>query len=84
MHNGSPLGRGKQQKANSQGETGKTPFPENMGCVSGHVPNYSSRYMATSSYNEADTRAKLNLYAESGLLSGTEGSDIFRLDSDKD
>src|SRR5437763_14318484 len=30
-----------------------------------------------------DTRAKLNLYADAGLLSLGEGSDIFRLDSDK-
>ena len=30
-----------------------------------------------------DTRAKLNLYAEAGLLSIGEGSRIFRLDSDK-
>src|SRR5260221_5169413 len=32
----------------------------------------------------ADTRTKLNLYAENGLLSSGEGSDIFRLGSDKD
>jgi argininosuccinate synthase len=31
-----------------------------------------------------DTRAKLNLYAATGLLSIGEGSHIFRLDSDKD
>ena len=31
----------------------------------------------------ADTRAKLNLYGETGLLSIGEGSQIFRLDSDK-
>jgi argininosuccinate synthase len=31
----------------------------------------------------ADTRAKLNFYAETGLLSIGEGSEIFRLDSDK-
>src|SRR5712672_1173362 len=31
----------------------------------------------------ADTRAKLDLYGETGLLSTGEGSDIFRLDSDK-
>ena len=31
----------------------------------------------------ADTRAKLNLYAETGLLSSGEGSQIFKLDSDK-
>jgi argininosuccinate synthase len=31
----------------------------------------------------ADTRAKLNLYAETGLLSAPEGSEIFRLESDK-
>jgi len=30
-----------------------------------------------------DTRAKLKLYGETGLLSGREGSDIFRLGSDK-
>jgi argininosuccinate synthase len=30
-----------------------------------------------------DTRAKLNLYAEKGLLSLGEGSHIFRLESDK-
>ena len=30
-----------------------------------------------------DTRAKLNLYADAGLLLLGEGSDIFRLDSDK-
>jgi argininosuccinate synthase len=32
----------------------------------------------------ADSRAKLNLYAETGLLSIGDGSHIFRLDSDKD
>jgi argininosuccinate synthase len=31
----------------------------------------------------ADTRAKLKLYGETGLLSSREGSDIFRLGSDK-
>src|SRR5216683_1277590 len=31
----------------------------------------------------ADTRDKLNLYAETGLLSAGEGSEIFKLDSDK-
>jgi argininosuccinate synthase len=31
----------------------------------------------------ADTRAKLNLYAKTGLLSGGEGSHIFKLDNDK-
>src|ERR1700721_423306 len=31
-----------------------------------------------------DTRAKLDLYAETGLLSIGEGSDIFKLDTDKD
>jgi argininosuccinate synthase len=31
-----------------------------------------------------DTRAKLSLYADSGLLSNPEGSQIFRLKSDKD
>jgi argininosuccinate synthase len=31
----------------------------------------------------ADTRAKLNLYSETGLLSSGEGSPIFKLDSDK-
>jgi len=31
----------------------------------------------------ADTRTKLTLYAENGLLSGGEGADIFRLGSDK-
>jgi argininosuccinate synthase len=30
-----------------------------------------------------DTRAKLNLYGETGLLSVGEGSQIFKLDSDK-
>jgi argininosuccinate synthase len=32
----------------------------------------------------ADTRAKLNLYADTGLLSKGEGAQIFQLDSDKD
>ena len=31
-----------------------------------------------------DTRAKLNLYAKTGLLSTGEGSDILKLDNDKD
>jgi argininosuccinate synthase len=31
----------------------------------------------------ADTRDKLNLYAETGLLSIGEGSEIFKLDNDK-
>src|SRR4029078_10035342 len=31
----------------------------------------------------ADTRAKLNLYTKTGLLSGSEGSQIFRLENDK-
>jgi argininosuccinate synthase len=31
----------------------------------------------------ADSRAKLDLYADTGLLSSGEGSDIFRLDNDK-
>jgi argininosuccinate synthase len=31
----------------------------------------------------ADTRDKLKLYAETGLLSIGEGSQIFKLDSDK-
>jgi argininosuccinate synthase len=31
----------------------------------------------------ADTRAKLNLYSATGLLSSGEGSPIFKLDSDK-
>src|SRR5689334_69187 len=31
----------------------------------------------------ADTRTKLNLYADTGLLSNPEGSQIFRLESDK-
>ena len=31
-----------------------------------------------------DTRAKLDLYAETGLLSSGQGSPIFKLDSDKD
>jgi argininosuccinate synthase len=30
-----------------------------------------------------DTRAKLNLYGETGLLSTREGSRIFRLESDE-
>ena len=30
-----------------------------------------------------DTRAKLDLYAETGLLSIGEGSHIFKLDTDK-
>jgi len=30
-----------------------------------------------------DTRAKLNLYAATGLLSSGEGSPIFKLDGDK-
>jgi argininosuccinate synthase len=30
----------------------------------------------------ADTRAKLNIYANTGLISANEGSDIFRLESD--
>ena len=32
----------------------------------------------------SDTRAKLKLYSETGLLSGSEGSEIFKLESDKD
>jgi argininosuccinate synthase len=32
----------------------------------------------------ADSRAKLDLYAEAGLLSIGGGSHIYRLDSDKD
>ena len=32
----------------------------------------------------SDTRAKLKLYSDTGLLSGSEGSDIFKLESDKD
>jgi argininosuccinate synthase len=32
----------------------------------------------------ADTRAKLNLYADAGLLSKGDGAQIFKLDSDKD
>jgi argininosuccinate synthase len=32
----------------------------------------------------ADTRAKLNLYGDAGLLSKGEGAQIFKLDSDKD
>jgi argininosuccinate synthase len=31
----------------------------------------------------ADTRDKLKLYADTGLLSSGEGSDIFKLESDK-
>jgi argininosuccinate synthase len=31
-----------------------------------------------------DTRAKLSLYAETGLLSLGEGSDILKLENDKD
>src|SRR5213595_678615 len=31
-----------------------------------------------------DTRAKLKLYTDTGLLSGSEGSEIFRLENDKD
>ena len=31
----------------------------------------------------ADTRAKLNLYADTGLLSSGEGSPIFKLENDK-
>jgi argininosuccinate synthase len=31
-----------------------------------------------------DTRAKLNLYADTGLISNGEGSPIFRLENDKD
>jgi argininosuccinate synthase len=31
----------------------------------------------------ADTRAKLDLYGKTGLISGREGSDIFKLESDK-
>ena len=31
-----------------------------------------------------DTRAKLNLYADTGLLSKGEGAQIFKLDSDTD
>jgi argininosuccinate synthase len=31
----------------------------------------------------ADTRAKLGIYAETGLLSIGEGSDVLRLESDK-
>ena len=30
-----------------------------------------------------DTRAKLDLYAKTGLLSGGQGSPVFKLDSDK-
>ncbi len=32
----------------------------------------------------ADTRAKLNLYADAGLLSKGDGAQIFKLDSEKD
>jgi argininosuccinate synthase len=32
----------------------------------------------------ADTRAKLNLYANTGLLSSGEGSPIFKLENDKE
>jgi argininosuccinate synthase len=32
----------------------------------------------------ADTRAKLNLYADAGLLSKGDGAQIFKLDSDTD
>src|SRR5438105_10921668 len=31
----------------------------------------------------SDTRAKLNIYTKTGLLSGAEGSEIFKLESDK-
>jgi argininosuccinate synthase len=31
----------------------------------------------------SDTRAKLKLYSDTGLLSGSEGSEIFKLESDK-
>jgi argininosuccinate synthase len=31
----------------------------------------------------SDTRAKLNLYANTGLLSSGEGSPIFKLENDK-
>jgi argininosuccinate synthase len=31
----------------------------------------------------ADTRAKLKLYSDTGLLSGSEGSEIFKLGNDK-
>jgi argininosuccinate synthase len=31
-----------------------------------------------------DTRAKLNLYAETGLLSKGQGAEIFKLDGDRD
>src|SRR5215207_2548879 len=31
----------------------------------------------------ADTRAKLKLYSDTGLLSGSEGSEIFKLENDK-
>ena len=31
----------------------------------------------------ADTRAKLDIYADTGLISIGEGSDILRLDNDK-
>jgi len=30
-----------------------------------------------------DTRAKLKLYTDTGLLAGSEGAEIFRLESDK-
>jgi argininosuccinate synthase len=33
--------------------------------------------------DNADTRAKLDLYGKTGLLSSGEGSDIFKLGSDK-
>ena len=32
----------------------------------------------------ADTRAKLKLYTDTGLLSGSEGAEIFKLGNDKD
>jgi argininosuccinate synthase len=32
----------------------------------------------------ADTRAKLKLYADTGLISSGEGSPIFKLENDKD
>ena len=31
-----------------------------------------------------DTRAKLNLYMEAGLLSSGDGSHVFKLENDKD
>jgi argininosuccinate synthase len=31
----------------------------------------------------ADTRTKLGLYSKAGLLSGSEGSQIFKLENDK-